>query len=453
MKNDKGGQMKDLDFDELHEAVNKLMVQAQKPKAKREPVKSVAKNVSRPSVKVAERPAKDSKSAEKPKAAPAEEEATPVNVTVHSKPVVKVLPKKRGMAMDVVQAAKPSAVAPPSARAARTAPTLQPTGLVAPEPPKPRETTAPAPTAESPKATESQEVSDDMLASLNMQTDGDAKPKTLLEDDKPAESAFPDPLEVHGFTDDKPKIKEETPVPAEPLALQPAAPALTPKVDPLLDDTDEPQVKNEWHMPPTKAPKDETPVPAEAKPEPQPATELPVTPFVNTKVEKRPLGSFAAPAASAPAGTLAPTTLAKPENPVKPTGAITGEEKPDPATIEVPVAPEELNPELVAVESAEADYTKGGWEKPEDREPLGDLRHMSIPQQHHGHDKEPNHDERPVFDTKDYHPPLQPVATAKHHTGSKAGALLTVILIILLVAAGIGAYFVATGSIDLASFL
>lgn len=448
----------DLDFDELHEAVNKLMVQAQKPKAKREPTKTVAKAVSRPSVKVAERSAKDDKPAVKPteKEAPTEDDSTPVSVTVRTKPAAKVLPKKRGMAMDVVQAAKPSAVAPPSARAARTAATLQPTGPVAPEPPKPRETSAPI--VEPPKPAEPQDVDDDMLASLNMQTDGDAKPKTLLEDDKPAASVFPDPLDVHGFDDEKEEPKPE-PTPVAPAPVEPAAPVA--KVDPLLDDTDDAPVKNDWRMPAEDEPKAEPVAEVETEPAPkvtpepetpaEPAPEPPATPFVNTKVEKRPLGSFAAPA-PAPTATPAPTTLTKPEDPVKPP-TVQPEDKPDAATIDVPATPAELKPEVVAVESAEGDYSKAGWEKPDDTESFGNLRQMSIPQQHHGHDKEPSKDERPVFDTKNYHPPLQPVATAKHHSGSKAGALLTVILIILLVAAGVGAYFVATGSIDLSSFL
>lgn len=454
MKNDKGGQMKDLDFDELHEAVNKLMVQAQKPKTKREPAKSVAKAVSRPSVKVAERPAKDEKPAK-----PAEKEApkstqddeTPVNITVRTKPVAKVLPKKRGMAMDVVQAAKPGVIAPPSARAARTAPTLQPTGPVVPEPPKPRETTVATPT-ETPAPAESNDVSDDMLASLNMQTDGEEQKKTLFEDEKPVASAFPDPLEVHGFTDDKESAPE--PVPAAPAAD--VAP-LAPKHDPLLDDADDQPVAGDWHMP---AAPDEQPLPEPtpaAEPEPQAkpaesAPELPVTPFVNTKVEKRPLGSFAAAPAPVPTPLQQPT-LTKDDTPIAPPSQATNDEKPEPAAIDTPATPAELKPEIVAVESAEADYAKAGWEKPQNDEPVGDLRHMSIPQQHHGHDKAPAKDERPVFDTKNYHPPLQPVATAKHHTGSKAGAVLTVILIILLITAGVGAYFVATGSIDLTSLL
>jgi hypothetical protein len=447
MKNDKGGQMKDLDFDELHEAVNKLMVQAQKPKAKREPAKSIAKAVSRPSVKVAERTAKDD-TPEKQASTPAEEDATPVNITVRTKPAAKVLPKKRGMAMDVVQAAKPGAVAPPSARAARTAPTLQPTGPVAPEPPKPRETTITAPQPEPLAPTEPNDVSDDTLASLNMQTEGeDTQKKTLFEDDKPAQSAFPDPLEVHGFTDEKDEVEE--PAPQVEPAPQPA------KHDPLLDDTDDQPVKNDWHMPETSSepPVTET-APVEPEPQAAPAelpVEPPATPFLNTKVEKRPLGSFAA-ATSTPAASAQPT-LTKTDDPVVAPASGASEQKPEPAAIETPATPAELKPEIVAVESAETDYAKAGWEKPRDDEPVGDLRQMSIPQQHHGHDKEPAKSERPVFDTKNYHPPLQPVATAKHHSGSKAGAILTVILIILLVAAGVGAYFVATGSIDLTNLL
>jgi hypothetical protein len=161
------------------------------------------------------------------------------------------------------------------------------------------------------------------------------------------------------------------------------------------------------------------------------------TPFVNAKVEKRPLGAFAT---TAPAPVPAPTTAVEPKPEPKPA------RNPDAAQVEVPAAPEELRPEVVAVESAESELNPSG-------EPLQNLRQMSIPQQYHTNDKESSHDDRPVFDTKTYHTPLQPVATPKRATGSKAGMILTMILILLLVIAGVVAYFIATGSIDISKLL
>jgi hypothetical protein len=420
MKNEKGGHMKELDFDELHDAVNKLMVQAQKPKAKREPAKSVVKVPARTSVKVAERsagkptPVKDTQK-ESPTESP-KDEGSPVNVTVHKTPAAKILPKRRGIAMDVVQAPRPTAVAPPSARAARTAPTLHPTGPVVSEPPSPRQA-APEP----PKA-EARDVSDDTLASLDLRADGTARPKTEVEEHKKAvEPAFPDPLDVHGFSD-------AGQPPAEPEQKAQEVPVANAQTDP--------------DKPPAETVRKEVPAHATADPlldepsfepnDPPTMAEPAATPFVNAKVEKRPLGAYA---------SATPQTSNVEDQ--KPTPVA---EKPEPASMEVPTAPAELRPEVVAVESADVDYSQPAQK--EDESPT-DLRHMAIPQQYHTQDKQPDHGDRPIFDTKDYHPPLQPVATAKKHTGSKAGALLTLILIILLVAAGVAAYFVATGSIDI----
>jgi hypothetical protein len=445
MKDEKGGPMKELDFDELHEAVNKLMDQAQKPKAKREPTKSVAKAVTRPSVKVAERSAeKDSKDAPAAVVEPKEDTGSAISVTVH-KPAAKIAPKKRGMAMDVVQAAKPSAVAPPSARTARTAPTLQPTGPVRVEPPSPRAVSvAPVASDEPSEPPAESEVGDDMLASLNLESDGTAKPKTIVEEHK---SDFPDPLEVHGFTGgNEPAKRVVAPeAPAAPLsgptmahgAVSMTQPR-TDEEDPLLKDDDETPAKNQWEMPEDEEPAHNEPAPkqVEADPADVAPAEPAGTPFVNAKVAKRPLGAYsdASPTPAAP-----PQATHEPEAP-------TPEERAEAASVETPAAPEELNPEIVAVESADVDYSQAHNEQ---EAPLNTLRQMAIPQQYHAGEKKSSKHDRPIFDTKDYHPPLQPVATAKHHTGSKAGAILTLILIILLVAAGVGAYFVATGSIDI----
>jgi hypothetical protein len=437
MKDEKGGQMKnELDFDELHAAVNKLMDQTQKPKAKREPAKSVAKAVTRPSVKVAERPNEKEKSAStaSAKEEPKEESS---NIAVRHAPRIVATPKKRGMAMDVVQAPKAATVAPPSARAARTAPTLQPTGPVKPEPPSPR---APGPNASvvstpQPDAPPTDEVSDDILTSINLQDDGVAHPQTLVSAPQPKqESVFPDPLDVHGFTGTKEY--------AEPRVTEPPKTDLMP--DPLEHHNATMQHGTTGHVAPLPA--DEVAETASENHETgsqpttidQPAPSLAstdATPFVNAKVEKRPLGAFAN------ATPPAPVPKPKTEEADMPTSRQT-----EPAQIEVPPAPEELRPEVVAVESAESELAPSAATNAES---LQNLRQMSIPPQYHTSDKEPNKDDRPVFDTKNYHIPLQPVGSAKRSTGSKASMVLTLVLILLLVVAGVGAYFIATGSIDI----
>jgi hypothetical protein len=166
------------------------------------------------------------------------------------------------------------------------------------------------------------------------------------------------------------------------------------------------------------------------------------TPFVNAKVEKRPLGAFA----SVPADTTVQT---------EDSGAPDLSPKEDkPAELPTQAPPKELNPELVAVESSEPEFTPG--QPSDDHKPsVNELRQMSIPPQYKAADATPSKGDRPIFDTKTYHPPLQPMAGVRpaKSGGSKAGMILTLILILLLVIAGVGAYFVATGAIDVNSLL
>jgi hypothetical protein len=381
----------DLDFDELHKEVSKLMDRTSKPKAKKA------------APKPADKPQESAKDTPKEAAVTPKEEPKPAETITVRRSAAQVVPRRPGVAMDIVQPSKTS-VEPPSVRASRTALTIQPTGPIEPEPPHPREA-AIAPT--SPPAKE--DVSDETLASLNLQKD--SKPAAGASEDHDATSTFPDPLDVHGFTDGEEKASGEASV-FSPPTMEHATPTLTPSAE---------------------------------KPADEPATDTGGTPFVNAKVEKRPLGAFAE---TAPGGQ----STVEPEEPgdtIKDTSSK--EEKPETAAINVPAPPKELNPELVAVESAEPEFTPGSPEAK--KTSVNDLRQMSIPQQYKAADAEPSREDRPVFDTKTYHPPLQPV-TKVHKTGSsRAGMLLTIILIILLIAAGVVAYFVATGAIDVNSLL
>jgi hypothetical protein len=389
--------MSDLDFDELHQEVSKLMDQANKPKAKKTQNKTADK--AEPA-KVMPKEATVIAREISPASEPAEEDT---RIAVR-RPVAQIIPKRKGVAMDIVQP-KPNVPAPPSARASRTAPTLHPTGPVAPEPPSPRETTV------APTPPKSDDVSDDTLASLNLQKDS-ARPAN----DPPEHnvtSTFPDPLDVHGFTGDEDKAAGDPPA---------SAPAPTMQHTTVIQPTGD---------------KASSAAAAGSAPETN------GTPFVNAKVEKRPLGAFAA---------TGSTDQQPAEGSAEAANVPAKEEKAADAASVQP-APKELNPELVAVESSEPEFTPGTPGAPEPSTTVNDLRQMSIPQQYKAADAEPSREDRPIFDTKTYHPPIAPVAKAHKGGGSRAGMLLTLILILLIIIAGVGAYFVATGAIDVNSLI
>lgn len=435
----------DFDFEELHQQVSKLMDKATRkkrtPKPKADPVaapKQQPKEVPTQkdeAVKVSIPPRTQVSPESEPKKEDKKSEPTETPVPVRRVAAARVMPKSRGMAMDVVQTPSRAPVAPPSARASRTAATIQPTRTVTPAPPSPRAAMVP----EAPK----HEVSGDTLAAFNLEEDAPVKPavpkpqppqKPELPKAEPGtEPAFPDPLEVHGFTDDeeKPSSPVKQSLTHTAGAIQPTSPVEEEDEDPLLreDELLGPS-KNAWDMPPEpKTPEHLTPSVEPAPKPPTMAAEPSASPFVNAKVAKRPLGAFAN-------ETPKPVTehAAAPEPPIP-----AKEPKPlktEAATIAVAEPPKELNPEVVAVESEEPEFSPNN------------LRQMAIPPQYHSSEKEPSHDDRPMFDTKNYHTPLQPVAVPRH-TGSKAGIVFTIILILLLIAAGVLAYFVATGAIEL----
>ena len=391
-----------------------MMDKGGKPKAKREPVGDAPKASPRPSVTVSERPPASTPTT--PTATSSSDRGEPI--AVRRPLATRIAPKKRGIAMDVIQSAKPVAVTPPSSRPSRTGAALQPTGHVAPETVQtPQPAHAGQPSVANPP---SDDVSDDTLASLDMQKDGFARPKTVVEEPpKPhpaAKSAFPDPLDVHGFND------QETPKQPE-TAAKPQKSETEPKNtwDPLLDDAPEPQ---------TEAP---------AEPEPEVAApELSASPFLNAKVEKRPLGAFAS-HIPAPQPEVAPETP-----PNEPTHAEPVAHTASDATWQSPAGQsvaETAEPERTAPEPTDDPKVAST--------PLDHLRGASIPPQYHAAEKESNKDDRPIFDTKNYHTPIEAHASHRRTGGSHAGIMLTVILIILLIAAGVAAYFVATGGIDL----
>jgi len=396
---------KELNFDELHQAVSQIMDQKGKPQ------RSAATKVTPPNRPIAETPKQPLPKPEiKPIAAPKPADRG-IPVAVRRSPA-KLTPRPRGMAMDVVQTPKPTPP-PPSAQASRTGATIQPSHLVQPEPSEP---------AAEPVAPQQNDISDDMLAGINMQSD--AVPKPSPSNAPPLapqpEPSFPDPLDVASDQQPEPPTSGDGSL--------------------LRDDDNASPAKNTWEMPDPLA--DEQAEQPEPQPEAPSIAQQPEpisTPFVKTNVIKRPLGAYAA-VAPEPPKPAPKQELALPEPPedeelLLPEGPSAPEPKPE------STAPVEPTPET------KPEHPAG---------PLDNLRQMSIPQQYKSADKEPNHAERPVFDTKNYHTPIKPPTAAPRaatSSGSRAGMWVSIILLVILIAAGVVAYFIATGAIDVTKIL
>jgi hypothetical protein len=421
--------MKEMDLEELDQEVSKLMDQASKAKAKPASAPPAATTTAKPVVA-------DDK----------DDTSVPVR-----RASLQITPRKKGIAMDIVQP-KVATPPPPSNRPARVAPTLQPTKPVVLDEPAKEEKPAdtPEPQAAAPDQPEKQEkpeleVNDSTLAAIDMQSDGSAHPTPAGQDDSVHKSVWPDPLEVHGFKDEDGKKPE---------------PKATPEAN-AEDDAPAPAPQPTMQHTMVVTPPSDQPAEPEAKPEAEPEPEAPeeaaekdksqTSPFLETKVEKRPLGAYA----DKPAETAKKDDTPKIDDP-KQDGHAAPEEatsnRPEPASIAVQT-PKELSAEVVAVESAEPEFTPGApkAEEPEEQNDMDSLRQMAIPQQYHEAEKEPSKEDRPLFDTKEYHPPLQPAATPRH--SSKAGTIITFILIFLMMAAAAFAYFVVTGAIDISGLL
>lgn len=357
--------MEDLDLDELDQAVTQLMDQ---PKAKKPAQKPVSVVPKEPVAKVAEspKPVVD-KTPSEPESA-----SIPVTKTTPMRPLAKPAPRKRMRpgAMDIIQ--RPSVAKAPSRRPGREASAVQPTKPIAPEPVQPQSVASVAPT---PTTHQTNEVSEDLLASLNLLEDSNKtvkpKPEAASQSPAPAE-VWPDPLDVHGFNEPEPHDPLTAPEPAtdaEPPTLeQPATPA------------------------------------------PEPAA----SPFVTTKVEKRPLGAYA-------------------DAPVEPE---------QPVSAEPPVP----NPETSKAEMAEASL-QSNQHLAEHESDAADLRHMAIPQQYHTAQAKPSDAVHHVFDTKEYHAPPQPMHVARK---SNSGlAIIIVVLIVLVIGVAAVGYLMMTGMLDI----
>lgn len=251
-----------------------------------------------------------------------------------------------------------------------------------------------------------------------------------------------------GFMDILPSSKQLTKAPSRTAgAIKPISDVSTIKAEPVPEPTTPPpisQLKPEAGQPESRtAARDEAQQKANEQtpewPDPinldtqketpaeEPVAENPPnsTPFIPTKVEKRPLGAYSA--------YTPPEPEPEPEKPEEP--AVSSREA-------TPAAPE-LQPDILAVESGEPQKTEV---KPVDQPQV-----MAIPKQYKTTEKAVDETPRPIYDAKEYHPPLLEPTT--HHPKKRTGLVVGIIfLVILLAIIGYVVYLVMTGGLDLTKF-
>lgn len=336
---------KELDFDELHQAVNALMDEAGKPKVKKIPAEA------RTEAAAGSAPAAPKERVE------SEPETVPVSVK-RSLPKVTSGRGNRGQTMDVIGPKASSKITPPSAQAKRLAPSIKPV--------------SPTITPEKPVA--------------------------------------------------KPEAQTITPLDQPDDPAQKTGQTMTHQDHTWPDTTDEHSYKQEAAA-------------AKAEEADSQKSEESTTPFVTTKVEKRPLGAYA---------ETPKAEDAVPEPEEAPAEEPVGEpSKPGQTAIQ---QPKELSPEVVAVESAEPEFHPETTVKEEGAPATpDDLRTMAIPQQYKTEEKETNTKERPVFDTKEYHPAIE-----AHTSGHRSNAWVMILIFVLVLGGTLAvAYFIITGGLSL----
>lgn len=448
--------MQDLDLDELDQAVNKMMDKSSR--GRRAP-RGEVKPVDRPTPVLNSAATSESQrdtQAEPPRATQPEKTSddavtqqparAPESLHVSVNRPMPRVPERRRMhpgAMDIIQPSISPKMTAPSSRPGRLATNLQPTQDVKPEPRIPATISKPEPVAEPDglqfkdeaslavtatpeKTTEhtsdaSHEVSDEVLASLSL-IDEPKPAQNILASEPKAESkpadqlkqqdGWPDPLDFHDFGD---KPAESTPSTVAPAASDAASVSSTaPELaSQSLSAESELHAEAQPHdMPPTM---DTEPVSVTDKHDD--AANLGSSPFVTTKVEKRPLGAFADAAHEPPKAAL-------PE-----------------ADAHVPH--ESTNKEDLASASLES---KQHLEAHDEHDPT-DLRSMTIPPQYHQAEQKPHDDIHHMYDTKEYHAAPQHMHTA--HKSSPALVVSIVVLVVLIIAALAVGYLMMTGALDL----
>jgi hypothetical protein len=377
---------KDLDFDELHKAVSVLMDKAQKNKAKK------SNPVSKPVDELqGSGPANDMRAQKASELELVDDGKIAVNVKRPLLALTTAHKVSHGRAMDVVGPRDSRPTLAPTAAVKRQAASLQPPCEVKPEPFAPAIVPDPKPAGEPTK--DSNELNE-ALASLSMQNDVKPMASPTMTHQK---------SELVELATDSSNSKTEDAIPV----------------------ADEPEDQSVEDM-------DSTDITTDKEPEN-------TSPFVTTKVEKRPLGAYAD-----VAGMPEQTKKSEPEDSSATVTEPDGVDK-DQTDIPNPLPsqpqPEELGPAVVAVESSEPEFNRLP-----DTNGEQDLRTMAIPQQYKEPESAEDDSPRPVFDTKEYHPAIE-AHTGAHH--SSAGTwTMGVVLLLLLVGLLVAVYYFMTGSLD-----
>ncbi len=323
---------------------------------------------------------------------PIPQQQAPVEAAAPARPAI--VARKSGRFMDVVPASGPAAPAKPAAVPSRAARVLQPTGSLT-----------------TPDQSDADESEDDL-------TSPTAVASPVVSTPAP-QSTWPDPLDVHDL-----KMNESTAAPADSseAAALPQQPAATP-----------------------------TPPPS-----------VPVAFITDSKVEKRPLGAFSnennepldkptdneanSPTDAQVFATRLEIDDAEPSELDKPVTTIIAKPKPP-----VEKLPPELDQDIVAVE---ADNLQGDAQKPQAApaaapasvEPPAAIMSaetavsaasaMSIPKQYTAEEQSNTPGQHPLFDTKEYHPPL--VQHNGHAQGHRSTIIWVIVALLLLVATAAG---------------
>lgn len=381
--------MNDFDFEELDKAVTNLATKVPgEPTSTQVPAPPKANAAMPSSAPVETKPAPAAADAvanePRPEPAAASTPATPSeapairSASTPAKHRLGDTRSRRGSFMDIV---------PPAPRkpATRVGVSVQPVSK--------RDEIVPEASVAPPAKVESDESDLPDLSSLKLDLDIAPKTSTPVAEPKPETSAEPKPAEPQST----PKQAEDGKKSGEDVAWP----------DPL-DFNDAPSKSVE---------------PVKAEPE---STE-PVSPFLaEAKVEKRPLGAFS---------NFKPASEPKPE-PSKPV-----EEKADESQ-------DELTPQADGTfeepKKEKAPLPPKEGENSEDKEPTKPDLHgaamMAIPDQYRPEPKATDKTTRPVYDTKEYHPPLVEAAGHEHRGGGSMWGKIFVALVALALIAVAG-YF------------
>lgn len=332
-------------------------------------------------------------------------------------------------------AAVPTTVTPPATPAAPEP--AQPTSSTAPSVP-PRE---PATTVSAPAARRSGRFMDVVHPSSDMaQTDKEPEHQQLAGSGRKLQpinrDVKPDPVEPKEET----KKEADQPVPQK-LSVVPDA---DPKTLVSTPDTNDTVWPDPLDVQPAKLPDDTADTTKEDKPDETPKTGT-ASPFLSdAKVEKRPLGAFSdqpksnepndAPTDSTTGDDLAaekPTTEDDTQVPAMPSAPSTEDMPPELDQKVVEVEATERGDDTAAMPEPQIDLTETTTAEPTTpatSTPPVNVTSMSIPQQYKSTERPAKEADRPVFDTKDYHAPIQ--APARKKSGMGQWILLTILLVV-----------------------